>query len=328
MGDASNRTQGERKPGTGDPNRTDRFVDQARLGKNDWWRYVAVLLILFGVLLLGPGIELGALLYPDVFSLDWTGEITGPVSFIFPVLNFATILIVLLLAVRLIHGRPAKTVITAYRRIRWGRILFALGLWAMLLAARNTVGYVLDPSSLGFSFDPARFFPLLFFVLLLLPVQTSTEEIFLRGYLLQWIGLRLRNVVALVLIGGVFFGLIHANPAFFVQTGGFGLELFLLFLNFFVSGAFYVWITLRDNGLELALGLHAAHNLFNTLVIGNPEDTLGSLPSLFVRTAEGAFGDAGVLLISNLSQLVMFALFAFVVFGLLGRRKERAKEVQ
>ena len=44
--------------------------------------------------------------------------------------------------------------------------------------------------------------------------------------------------------------------------------------TYFVFGAFFTLLTLRDNRLELAIGAHAANNLFAALVVNHENSSL------------------------------------------------------
>jgi membrane protease YdiL (CAAX protease family) len=90
---------------------------------------------------------------------------------------------------------------------------------------------------------------------------TSAEELLFRGYLLQALGLRTRRTWLLVGISALVFGAMHmANT----EVGAGPALIFTYYVGF---GAFLALITLRDNRLELAIGAHAANNLFVALVV-------------------------------------------------------------
>jgi len=69
------------------------------------------------------------------------------------------------------------------------------------------------PGRYVWTLNLTRFLPFLFLALFFIPIQTSAEELFFRGYLLQEIGLRSRNIWVLSCISGLLFGLPHLlNP--------------------------------------------------------------------------------------------------------------------
>ena len=119
-----------------------------------------------------------------------------------------------------------------------------------------------------------RFIPFSFLALILIPIQASAEELFFRGYLLQSVGLRLRNIWILSAISGFLFMLPHfLNPEARVNYG-------LMGFYYFFIGAVMAFVTLRDGRLELAIGLHTANNLFSALV-ANYSVTVLPTPSMF-----------------------------------------------
>jgi hypothetical protein len=98
--------------------------------------------------------------------------------------------------------------------------------------------------------------PLLLVGLLLIPLQTSAEEVFVRGYLLQATGRLTRNPLLLSVMNGVLFTLPHlANP----EAAG---QLLAAALSWFTFGVLFTLVTLRSGSLDYALGMHAGNNLF------------------------------------------------------------------
>jgi membrane protease YdiL (CAAX protease family) len=189
-----------------------------------------------------------------------------------------------LLAVRFLHARPMKTLITAETRIRWGRMFVGAVLWFVIASLISLIEALLYPGRYVFSFQPLTLLIFTLFALILIPIQTSSEELFFRGYLLQWMGLRLKNIWVLSFLNGILFFLPHAvNPEMAVDA-------VLVGLGYFVVGFFYAFITLKDNGMELALGMHAANNLFATVVANYAITALPS-PSLFtIQVLDPVYG--------------------------------------
>jgi hypothetical protein len=80
----------------------------------------------------------------------------------------------------------------------------------------------------------------------------------------------------------------------------------LVGLSYFVMGFFLSLITLQDNGIELALGMHAANNLFAALFANYSITALPS-PSLFtIQTLDPVYS-----LIALVLGLVVFYLIFF-----------------
>jgi membrane protease YdiL (CAAX protease family) len=258
------------------------YLQAAQQGKNDWWRYLLSLpAILIGWLGLAV---IPVILLMSYISLDGdpasgysaTGFTGIPVilEFLVTMLTFVPLIVITLLAVRFIHARPLRTLVTGDAQIRWGRIFAGAGVWLLIAAVFSVLEASLYPGRYVLNFQPAVLLPFAVVALIFVPIQTSAEEFFFRGYLLQWLGLKLRNKWFLALLNGILFFLPHmVNPEMAVD----GL---LVGLSYFAMGFFFALITLRDNGLELALGLHASNNLFSALFANYTDSALPS-PALF-----------------------------------------------
>ena len=122
----------------------------------------------------------------------------------------------------------------------------------------------------------------------------------MRGYLLQSLGLKLRNRLLLSAISGVLFALPHfANPEVSVN--------FWLLMCFYAAiGAFFAWVTLRDQRLELALGAHAANNLFSALFTSYPNSALTTPAIFLVNTLDPVYTLVSVLLIMPVFYWLVF----------------------
>jgi membrane protease YdiL (CAAX protease family) len=153
------------------------------------------------------------------------------------------------------------------------------------------------PGRYVWTLDLRRYIPFAFLAIILIPIQASAEELFFRGYILQGIGLRLRNIWILSAISGFLFMVPHfLNPEARVNYG-------LMGFYYFFIGSVMAYVTLRDERLELALGLHTANNLFSAL-IANYTVTVMPTPSLFTVTKLDAAYSVSVAAIG----LVVFAL--------------------
>jgi uncharacterized protein len=258
------------------------YLDLARGGRNDWWRVVlAVLLMLFMWQIIGA--------MPSAILLVW-GMLNGTLAsnltmsslagldttagFVALMLASIFFLFGIFLAIRFLHKRPLRSLVSPARSIAWGRVFQGFGIWFFLVAFVSAVEALLYPGRYVWTLDLPRFIPFVFLALVFIPIQTSAEELFFRGYLLQTAGLRLRNIWGLCAISGFMFGLPHMlNPEASVNYP-------LLGLYYFAFGFCMAYITLRDGRLELALGAHAANNLFS-VIFANYTVTVLPSPSLY-----------------------------------------------
>lgn len=190
-------------------------------------------------------------------TLDFTSiGLSSTIGLLLLLCSFITALFVLFLFVRYVHNREGRTLISS-RSINWNKIFFALILWFVLTIVSEIIMYLSNPGVYHFVFEAEKWLPLMLVVLLIIPLQTSFEELFVRGYLMQRIGLAVRRPWIAVLLTSLFFGLMHGtNPE--IKEFGFGVM-----MAYYISvGAFLAILTILDDGLEFALGIHAATNIY------------------------------------------------------------------
>ena len=177
-------------------------------------------------------------------------------------LLFVTVLIGLWIGIRNAHKRSLRTLITPRGHIRWGRIFQGFGLFMVLGIVFAAIDALFFPENYTYTLDPERFYKFAILVLLLTPLQTITEELLTRSYFLQMLGHFTRHPIVLVILNALFFALLHLlNP----EIAAYGATATLV--SYFVVGAFLALVTLRDNGAELAIGIHAANNMFVAVLV-------------------------------------------------------------
>ena len=253
------------------------FLDVVNRGETRWIRYILTLLIIIATWTFGSG----AVLYgvygsePEGLPMDGTNPF---LDFITLNLLFVTVLIGLWIGIRNAHRRSLRTLITPRDRIRWGRVLQGFGLFMGLGIVVAAIEELIFPGTYTYTLDPERFYKFAILVLLLTPFQTTTEELLARSYLLQMLGHFTRHPIVLIILNALPFALFHLmNP----EIAAYGIVPMLAY--YFVSGAFLALVTLKDNGAELAIGIHAANNIFAG-ILANYKDS--ALPTNTVFTAD------------------------------------------
>lgn len=186
---------------------------------------------------------------------------------------FAAWLLVIFLWITRVQKRHWRTVVTSSQSVRWRLFLFSFVLWYLIANFLVFFEYLAYPDTFEWAFQPGVFFAQLPFALLLTPIQTSTEEVFFRGWFLQFLAKYFRNPWILSTLLGLFFVLPHAlNPEFVSNPICFGLGIFAV-------GFMTTFITIRTGGIELAMGFHAANNLM--FLIFDVEGTTLRFASIF-----------------------------------------------
>ena len=244
----------------------ERYLDLARQGRNEWWRYLAGAAIII-VSWLGLG-------YVPYYLLLLAGLAVPPFDFV--AVNFTIFMMLagLAVTVRWIHRRPLFSLVTP-DRLDAGRIAHAAAVWTVLAAATVAIEHALYPGRYYLSFDAARFPVFLGLVLLLTPIQCAVEELVFRGYAMQGFGLLTRRPILIAILSSLVFTAPHLlNPE--VHQHG----LIIMAANYFAIGMLLATVALRDGRLELAIGLHAANNVFLALV-ANYEGSALSTESIF-----------------------------------------------
>jgi membrane protease YdiL (CAAX protease family) len=296
------------------------YLELARQGKNGGWRiFLAVLLMLIAWQVLGA--------MPTAILLVWmafhgqlpAGSTGGVLSGMATLVGFFALMLAsvffmggIYLAMRFIHRRPLLTLVTPARSLAWRRLFQGFGVWFGLVALMSLVEALVYPGRYVWTLNLSRFLPFLFLALIFIPIQTSAEELFFRGYILQEFGLRQQNIWVLSCISGLIFGLPHLlNPEATVNYP-------LLGLYYFTFGFCLAFITLREGKLELALGAHAANNLFS-VIIANYTITALPSPSIFTIKVLDAVYSVPVAILG-------MGIFIFLFIGP-WRRKEPDEKV-
>lgn len=176
-------------------------------------------------------------------------------------ISFVAGMIGLYLVVKFLHKQTFLSVTTARKKVDWKRIWFAFLFWGILSSGLVLLDYYMSPEDYVFNFQVERFAILAIIAIALIPIQTSLEEYIFRGYLMQGFGMLAKNRWFPLLMTSVIFGGLHMfNPE--VKMLGYSIMVYYI-----GTGLFLGILTLMDDGMELALGFHAANNLFTALLV-------------------------------------------------------------
>jgi len=284
------------------------YVEAARWGKYRGWRYVlGLVIILFSWLVIGSLASVGV-----AFALSGQADYTllGPVgNFLFNMASFPFFLGGILIAVSLIHRRHPLTLVTAHEKISWHRVGHGFVAWFVPFCLIGGLGqYLFYPDSFSFNFDFVSFAFFVPIALVLTAIQTTTEELFFRGYIVQGASMIWDNRVFLAMVSAVVFTLPHLlNPE--AIAGGW---LTVFFTYFLVPGLVWTVVSLIDGTTELAIGVHFANNIGSILLINITGSAL-TTPALFTISEYHATYGA-------LSVLVAIPVFLAIAYGVFKRK--------
>lgn len=287
-------------------------------GKNDFWRYLlgisAAFLgyLFFQLIMVIPlmnlamtnGVSMGEI--GENPNILFNPEIVGINKSLLLALMmgmFVFSLLFLWLALKFIQNKTLSSIITGFENIRWKRYFFSFGLWGTLITILTIGTYFFSPGEIELRFDASQFAILVVVAVIFIPIQTATEELIFRGYLMQGFALLFKNGIIPLIITSVLFGLMHAsNP----EAKAHGLMIMMPYYILF--GAFLATITLLDQGSELAMGIHCANNLFSSLLVCSKNSVLQT-DAIFYTSVENPG-----------SEFLIWVILASICFFILYRK--------
>lgn len=182
-------------------------------------------------------------------------------TLVYILLPFVFVLIALYFVVKYLHKKNFLEYITLNKRINWSKLFFSFGVWGSFLVITTGVSYYLHASEFEVTFKPKAFLVLFVIGTLLIPLQTTAEEFVFRGYLMRGFEYLFPNKwLPLIICASLFGGMHFANP----EVAALGNIVFVYYIG---TGLFLGGISLLDEGLELAMGFHAANNLVGALLV-------------------------------------------------------------
>ncbi|HEX7969941.1 MAG TPA: CPBP family glutamic-type intramembrane protease [Stellaceae bacterium] len=281
------------------------FIDLARLGRTDWWSGVkAFLRILLWQVLVS---------IPLAIALIFWRHALPPMFAEVAVLAGVTAgwLIGLSGAARKSLRRPLMSLVSPDLRLDFSRIALGAGFWlganilitmAMLLVYALAYPETLARASGDFAWPSTEMLAAALLSIVLFPLQAAGEEMAFRGWMTQTLGQLLRRRWLVALVVAVAFALAHGS-----YHGLFALPLYIV-MSLGLSA-----LTLLDQRLELAIGAHAANNIF--VVIASLFLTAHSArPTLFLNEVQATWS-------MSARAVVQFALIYAMARWLLRRRE-------
>ncbi len=255
-----------------------KHLENALKTRNDWWAYIVVIIMAFGLAQIIGSIPVwilmsvsgGAQSLQQGQAIDFSSMgINSSLGLALLVLPFVMSFFALMLLVKPMHGRTFSEVINGRSKVRYRRIIYGFIIWGIIIAFSTVVDYYLNIGNYEVQFDLNALIVLTIVSFVFLPFQTFFEEIFVRGYLAQGVGALTRNRLAVMIIPSMFFALLHGlNPE--VAKHGF----WLMMSQYFAMGLLFAITTVLDDGVELAMGAHAANNIFISIFVTSESSAL------------------------------------------------------
>lgn len=285
------------------------FIEQGVKPENKFWKYLVGSLVVFIASQIGSVPLVIAVFYKSFTTGDTMPSTNDEIiKFLEPNLSlFLTLLLFVfgfigfIFVIKKIHHQTLLSVTTTRKKIDWSKILFSFGIWSLITIVSTLYYYYNGGGEIILNFDPVNFAILVVIATLLLPIQTSTEEYIFRGYLMQGFGNLSKNKWFPLLMTSLLFGTMHIlNP----EVSKLGYSVLIYYIG---TGLFLGILTLMDEGMELALGFHAANNLIGALLVTSDWSVLQTY-SIFKDISEPIAGFETIFL----PVFIMFPILLFI----------------
>ncbi|MBN9219678.1 MAG: CPBP family intramembrane metalloprotease [Mesorhizobium sp.] len=208
------------------------------------------------------------------------GFLASPVGILSALASFAGIWIGLWIAMRWVHGEPLSALLGVSRRVSWPDFLKGLAAVLITSIVSEILLYALQPGIERGTISLSSWLLFLIPIVALTFLQTSSEEVLFRGYLLRGLASRFRSPVIWALLPGLLFTSLHwstsssaaINACVLASIAAFTL---LLTLVVYATG-----------NLGAALGAHLGNNLTGFLIISHQE-SYNSFALFIAKPLEG-----------------------------------------
>ena len=242
------------------------FLKQDTLNTNPFWKYllgsfIVIIFSIIGQLPLSFFITAEAISEAGGDPIIALRNLDKNLQLFLILIPFVFGFLGLYLVIKKLHNRNFISITTYRSNVDWRRIIHSFILWGSITIIFISADFFINSEDYQINFKFDKFFILLIIGFILIPIQTSLEELLFRGYLFQGFSLYFKRPWIGLFLTSFIFGCLHIfNPE--VQKLGLGILIYYI-----GTGLFLGIITLMDEGIELALGFHAANNLITALLV-------------------------------------------------------------
>jgi len=252
---------------------------------------------------------------PNDFSVLGINDNLLLVLMLFP---FIAGLVAFALLLKPLHSRSFLATINGTGKIRWKRFLIGASVWMVFMLLYLVIYKQFDPENFTINNKTASLIILALISFLFIPFQATFEEVIFRGYLMQGFSVIIRNRLFPLAMTSVLFALMHSlNPE--VKDYGF----LTMMPQYLVFGLIFGLVTILDDGIEAALGAHAANNIFLCIMVTHRSSALQT-QALFEQHNIYPWTElAGLIVTGILFILILRKIFKWNDFSIIFRRVEK-----
>lgn len=308
-----------------------KHLEYSFVGKNNLWRYIVFIVLIFAatntigslpisiISLIKSSYDPGVLskIASDLNYLTNLG-IDGNILLLLVLFPFIVGLATYIFLIKPMHSKHFLETITGNGSIRWNRVIISGTVWMILMAAYLFIYIGIDPSNFSVNNNSSSLFLLAIVSFLFIPFQASFEEVMFRGYMMQGFTTIIPNRLFPLAATSILFALMHTlNPE--VKEYGF-LSVMPQYLTF---GLIFGILTILDDGIEAALGAHAANNIFLCIMVTQDSSALQT-DAFYKQHNFHPWIELGGLVISGIILiLVLKKIFRWRGFSILYSRVEQ-----
>jgi membrane protease YdiL (CAAX protease family) len=259
-------------------------LESSFTGKNAFWRYLLMLVAVFAASNTIGSVPLIISMLKNPAAMDQLSANPNDLSplgldpnlaLIYMLIPFIAGLAAFALLVKPLNFRSFKAVINGTDTFRWNRFFISGLVWTVISALYLFISIQIDPVNFTLNNTSKTLIPLVLISLLVIPFQAAFEEVLYRGYLMQGFAVLIRNRFFPLIMTSLLFGLRHAfNPE--VKEFGF----WTMIPQYILFGIIFGIMTILDDGIEAAMGAHAANNAFLCIMVTNEASALQT-PALY-----------------------------------------------
>jgi membrane protease YdiL (CAAX protease family) len=247
------------------------FLEQGIKKENKFRKYLMGLAFIIAASFFGQLPMLIALLYETRFkgkvypsSDQEVMRFFEPnLTLFFLLISFVFSLLGIYFVVRFLHRQSLLSIITSRAKLDWSRVWFSFGIWSVFTIVSTLLVWLFSPTDFVLNFKLIPFLVLVIIGILLIPIQTTVEELVFRGYLMQGFANLSKNRWFPLIMTSSIFGLMHIGNPEVTKLG------YVIMVYYIGTGFLLGIITLMDEGMELTLGFHAANNLIGALLVSS-----------------------------------------------------------
>jgi membrane protease YdiL (CAAX protease family) len=267
------------------------FIEQGISSENKFWKYIVGSIVIVVASTVGQ-IPLLLAVIAKTFSegkgipedQDAIMKVFDSNTTLFLILISFVFAIIGVFAVnKYLHQQSLLTIVSSRKKVDWNRIFVSFSIWTAITILSTLAMYYASAEDFVIQFQPIPFLILVVIAVLMIPIQTTCEELVFRGYLMQGFANLAQNKWFPLLMTSLIFGTMHIfNPE--VSKVG-----YIILVYYIGTGLFLGIITLMDDGMELAIGFHAANNLIGALLV-TTDWTVFQTNSVFKDLSEPSAG--------------------------------------